>query len=530
MAMVPNSDTMVPNSVGGGIPGGISGDIQFNNAGVLGGETLVPLAHGGTNADLSATGGASRVLKQTAPGGNVSVAQLAFSDISGTLATATQLDSSSVTYGTTAVNLGASSTSIAGLTSLSLTSGSTFDINSDTYLGRAAAANLMQGQADAASPVSQTFSVQNVVAGTSNISGVVRNYDGSQGTGTGVGGGHQFRVAPAGGAGNAQNPLVNSLFLSATVPVSAALNSVPQISIGTQSPSSAALVTISCNATTPPAAIAGSMFTLVSKDAAASIFSWDAFGGSPSFVFRRAGGTNATPAATENAGIMGQIQARGFDTAYTVSRASISFVTSQLWAAGANGNQIDFSATANSTTTTNVKWRMQNDGSLSVGNANIGTTGGDGTLVGGFSKWVQGDTVVTTQFDKTNDAVLASITGLTATLVAATKYGFRVILHVTADIVGGWKTAMGGSATATTFISQTQAISDTSNSLTVSARDTTFGNSQSAAADTSYYVTIEGYILVANAGTFVVQFAQKTATPATTSSILVGSTLRVWQL
>lgn len=51
---------------GSSAPGGSSGDIQFNNAGVLGGETLVPLAHGGTNADLSATGGATSFMAQAA--------------------------------------------------------------------------------------------------------------------------------------------------------------------------------------------------------------------------------------------------------------------------------------------------------------------------------------------------------------------------------------------------------------------------------------------------------------------------------
>lgn len=47
------------------------------------GISLVPLAHGGTNADLSATGGASQVLKQTSVGGAITVAQLAAADISG---------------------------------------------------------------------------------------------------------------------------------------------------------------------------------------------------------------------------------------------------------------------------------------------------------------------------------------------------------------------------------------------------------------------------------------------------------------
>jgi hypothetical protein len=46
--------------------------------------TKIGLAYGGTNADLSATGGTSQVLKQTSTGAAITVAQLAYSDISGT--------------------------------------------------------------------------------------------------------------------------------------------------------------------------------------------------------------------------------------------------------------------------------------------------------------------------------------------------------------------------------------------------------------------------------------------------------------
>ncbi len=47
-------------------PAGLNGDIQYNDAGAFGGETLVPLAHGGTAADLSASGGATLILAQDA--------------------------------------------------------------------------------------------------------------------------------------------------------------------------------------------------------------------------------------------------------------------------------------------------------------------------------------------------------------------------------------------------------------------------------------------------------------------------------
>lgn len=48
--------------------------------------TKVGLAYGGTNADLSATGGTSQVLKQVSSGAAVTVGQLAFTDLAGSVA------------------------------------------------------------------------------------------------------------------------------------------------------------------------------------------------------------------------------------------------------------------------------------------------------------------------------------------------------------------------------------------------------------------------------------------------------------
>jgi len=83
----------------------------------------------------------------------------------------------------------------------------------DLTLRRAAAANLAIGAVDAAAPVAQTLSVQNVVAGTSNTAGADWTRDASRGTGTGAGGKHVWRVAPAGASGLAQNALVNGMEL-----------------------------------------------------------------------------------------------------------------------------------------------------------------------------------------------------------------------------------------------------------------------------------------------------------------------------
>lgn len=83
----------------------------------------------------------------------------------------------------------------------------------DTIMRRAAAANLAFGAADAASPVAQTLSVQNVVAGTSNTAGVDWTFKGSAGTGTGAGGKLIFQTAPAGSTGTAQNSFVTGMTL-----------------------------------------------------------------------------------------------------------------------------------------------------------------------------------------------------------------------------------------------------------------------------------------------------------------------------
>ena len=86
----------------------------------------------------------------------------------------------------------------------------------DTFLGRRAAATLRLGAADAASPVAQTLTVQNVIAGTSNTAGAALTIAGSQGTGTGQGGSLIFQVASAGSTGSAVNALATALTIAST--------------------------------------------------------------------------------------------------------------------------------------------------------------------------------------------------------------------------------------------------------------------------------------------------------------------------
>lgn len=80
----------------------------------------------------------------------------------------------------------------------------------DTFMRRVGAASIALGNTDAASPVAQTLSVQNVVGGTSNTAGVNWTFAASRGTGTGAGGDIIFQTAPAGGSGTTQNTLATA--------------------------------------------------------------------------------------------------------------------------------------------------------------------------------------------------------------------------------------------------------------------------------------------------------------------------------
>ena len=116
--------------------------------------------------------------------------------------------------------------SSGGITSLTIgstpiTSGTTGRLlyDNSALVGEAlltySAANLQLGAADAAAPVAQTFQVQSVVAGTSNIAGANFTINGSVGTGTGAGGSIIFNVVPAGTTGTSQNALAEALKISA---------------------------------------------------------------------------------------------------------------------------------------------------------------------------------------------------------------------------------------------------------------------------------------------------------------------------
>lgn len=87
------------------------------NAGAVFSNGQVPLARGGTNADLSATGGANQFLKQASSGGAVSVAAILSADLTTPLTTPPAIG------GTTPANVTAAQLALKAIGALTISSG-----------------------------------------------------------------------------------------------------------------------------------------------------------------------------------------------------------------------------------------------------------------------------------------------------------------------------------------------------------------------------------------------------------------------
>lgn len=135
---------------------------------------------------------------------------------------------------------------------------------------------------------------------------------------------------------------------------------------------------------------------------------------------------------------------------------------------------------------------------------------------------------VSTQFDKTTDTTLAAITGLTATLVAGKVYKFEANLFIDADVVGGSKFDLSGTATATSVIYELVLIDNTSNANTITSRGTALASASGQAGTTAGFVKITGLIVVNGAGTLTPRFAQNASMG--TSSVLAGSNFQVQEM
>jgi len=134
---------------------------------------------------------------------------------------------------------------------------------------------------------------------------------------------------------------------------------------------------------------------------------------------------------------------------------------------------------------------------------------------------------VSTQFDKTSSTTLSDVTGLTASLNAGKFYKFKATLYTTANVAGGVKAAIAGTATATTVIYEGMTMDA---GVATQTRATALGTAVGAVTTaTAGFIEITGYIQCNASGTLTVQFAQN-ASNGTASSVLVGSDFQVQEI
>lgn len=131
------------------------------------------------------------------------------------------------------------------------------------------------------------------------------------------------------------------------------------------------------------------------------------------------------------------------------------------------------------------------------------------------------------QFDKTN-TTLADVTGLSRNVSAGNVFEFEAHLFVDADVTGGSKFAISGTATATSIKYYIELLDDTTNTFTIVSRQTALAGSAGQAGTISGRCIIRGTIVVNAAGTLTVQFAQNVASG--TSSILSNSTFKITRI
>lgn len=118
---------------------------------------------------------------------------------------------------------------------------------------------------------------------------------------------------------------------------------------------------------------------------------------------------------------------------------------------------------------------------------------------------------LTNNFNKTDDTLTAVSSGsaLSVTVASGSTYSFRAVLYVDADVTGGHKYAIDGTATAISIVYQ------------INSRQIAINGSAGQAGATTVYTEIVGSIVVNAGGALNVKFAQNTTSG--TSTVLAGS-------
>jgi hypothetical protein len=119
------------------------------------------------------------------------------------------------------------------------------------------------------------------------------------------------------------------------------------------------------------------------------------------------------------------------------------------------------------------------------------------------------------------------VTGLSFTVAAGRSYRFLAELHIDAPAAGGYKLAVGGTATATSYIAWLD-VQSNAPALTLASRSTTFGAGAGLTGAISGRALLSGTIQVNAAGTLAPLFAQNAASGA--STVAIGSSFQIWPI
>lgn len=133
------------------------------------------------------------------------------------------------------------------------------------------------------------------------------------------------------------------------------------------------------------------------------------------------------------------------------------------------------------------------------------------------------DVVSTAQLDKTNNTTLATVTGLSLSLVAGKTYYIEGWLSVTAGASGGLKAALVASGGLTATSCRIGAVAFNGATIVANTTVTSLGSNIVANTAVITDVYVKGSIVVNAAGTINVQAAQN-ASNGTTTSVFAGST------
>ena len=150
-------------------------------------------------------------------------------------------------------------------------------------------------------------------------------------------------------------------------------SNLPPVGIGTPSDPTASLK-VSANASALPApTITGTFIHFGQVDGSNARILHDAFGGSPTFDYRRAQGTAASPSAVTAGLTLGQFNWQGYGaTSYSTGRAQILGAAAENWSDTAQGAYLAFWTTAKTTTTIAERMRIADSGYVGIGTMSPG--------------------------------------------------------------------------------------------------------------------------------------------------------------